>query len=109
VVLAYACAKNGRKELEKLFKDYNPPPLWVPYTDPGLSLAKKSAGLIDGYQKRFVRKPLILFLQNHGLLISANSPDAALRLLRNVINRCAAKLKQSKPAKIKPISQKDRH
>jgi NAD(P)-dependent dehydrogenase (short-subunit alcohol dehydrogenase family)/rhamnose utilization protein RhaD (predicted bifunctional aldolase and dehydrogenase) len=106
VVLAYACAKDGRTELEKLFKDYGPPPLWVPYTDPGLSLAKKSARLIDGYQKRFGKKPVILFLQKHGLLISANSPDAALRLLRKVINRCAAKLKQPKPGKIKPVSQK---
>ena len=106
VVLAYACAKNGRTELEKIFKDYKLPPLWVPYTDPGLSLAKKSAELIDGYQKRFGKKPVILFLQKHGLLISANSPDAALRLLRKVINWCAAQLKQPKPGKIKPVSQK---
>ncbi len=106
VVLAYACAKDGRTELEKLFKDYRPPPLWVPYADPGLSLAKKSARLIDGYQKRFGQKPVILFLQKHGLLISANSSDAALKLLRKVINRCAAELKRPKSSKIKTASQK---
>jgi len=106
VVLAYACAKNGRAELEKLFKDYKPPPLWVPYANPGLTLAKKTSKLTDGYQKRFGRKPAILFLQKHGLVISVNGPDAALGLLRKVINRCAAKLKQPKPGKIKPVSQK---
>ena len=106
VVLAYACAKNGRTELEKLFKDYKPPPLWVPYVNPGLTLAKKTSKLIDGYQKKFGKKPAILFLQKHGLLISANSPAAALRHLRKVINRCAAKLKQPKLSKIKPVSQK---
>ena len=105
VVLAYACAKNGRTELEKLFEDQKPPPLWVPYTDPGFTLAKKVAKLIDGYQNRFAKKPAILFLQRHGLLVSAKSPDAALRLLRKVINRCAGKLKQLKAGKIKKVSQ----
>ena len=105
-VLAYACAKNGRAELEKLFKKESFPPVWVPYTDPGFMLAKKIAKLIDDYQNRFGRKPAILFLEKHGLLISANSPDAALQLLREVINRCTGKLRQPKVGKIKTVTQK---
>jgi rhamnose utilization protein RhaD (predicted bifunctional aldolase and dehydrogenase) len=38
-VLSYACAKKGRAELEKLFAGEKFPPLWVPYTDPGFTLA----------------------------------------------------------------------
>jgi rhamnose utilization protein RhaD (predicted bifunctional aldolase and dehydrogenase) len=105
-VLAYACAKNGRAELEKLFKKESFPPVWVPYTDPGFMLAKKIAKLIDDYQNRFGKKPAILFLQKHGLLISANSTDAALQLLREVINRCTGKLRQPKVGKIKTVTQK---
>ena len=105
-VLAYACAKNGRTELEKLFKDEKLPPLWVPYVDPGFMLAKKIALLVDNYQKQFGKKPAILFLEKHGLLISANSTEAALLLLRRVINRCSSKLKQLKAAKTKPPAQK---
>jgi len=104
-VLSFACAKNGRAELEKLFKDEKFPPLWVPYAHPGFTLAKKIAELTADYQNRFGRKPAILFLQKHGLLISANSPDAALRLLRKVINRCSDKLKWPKAGKTKPPSQ----
>lgn len=102
---AYVNAKNGKTELEKLFKNEKLPPLWVPYTDPGFTLAKKIAKLVGDYQKRLGKKPAVLFLQKHGLLISANSADAALRLLRKVINRCADKLKWPKAGKTKPSSQ----
>ncbi|MCJ7776975.1 MAG: SDR family oxidoreductase [Sedimentisphaerales bacterium] len=101
---AFVNAKNGKTELEKLFKNEKLPPLWVPYADPGFTLAKKIAKLVGDYQKRFGKKPTVLFLQKHGLLISANSPDTALRLLRKVINRCAGKLKWPKPGKTKSVS-----
>jgi rhamnose utilization protein RhaD (predicted bifunctional aldolase and dehydrogenase) len=113
-VLSFACAKNGKAELEKLFKKIENrklkiknsiPPLWVPYAHPGFTLAKKIAKLNADYQNRFGRKPAVLFLQKHGLLISADSPNAALRLLRSVINRCAGKLKYPKTTKTKPPNQ----
>jgi rhamnulokinase len=102
---AFVNAKNGKAMLEKLFKTETLPPLWVPYTDPGSTLAKKIAKLVDNYQKRFGKKPEILFFHKHGLLISSGSPDAALRLVRRVINRCNSKLKQPKAGKIKSVSQ----
>jgi rhamnose utilization protein RhaD (predicted bifunctional aldolase and dehydrogenase) len=105
-VLAYACAKNGQAELQKLFRKEKYPPLWVPYADPGFMLAKKLAKLVEEYQNRYDRKPAILFLHKHGLLISANRPDAALQLLRRVINRCDSKLKKLKAGKTKLIPQK---
>jgi rhamnose utilization protein RhaD (predicted bifunctional aldolase and dehydrogenase) len=104
-VLSFACARNGRAELEKLFKNEKFPPLWAPYAHPGFSLAKKIAKLNADYQSRFGRKPAVLFLQKHGLIISADSPDAALRLLRSIINRCACKLKWPKKTKTKLPNQ----
>ena len=104
-ILSYVCAKNGKAEIEKLFKDAKLPPLWVPFTNPGLTLAKTVAKLIADYQNQFGSKPAIIFLQKHGLFISANSPDAALRLLNKVIKRCAAKLKSLKAGKSQTITQ----
>lgn len=109
-VLAYACARNGRAELEKLFKDERFPPLWIPYADPGFMLAKKITTSVAHYQNRFSKKPAILFLEKHGLLISASSPNAALQLVRKVINRCDSNLCQpqaeAKAVKTKHISRK---
>ncbi len=102
---AYVSAKNGKAELHKLFKDEKPPILWVPYTDPGFMLARKIAALVNNYQNRLGKKPAILFLEKHGLLVSAKSPHAALQLVRRVINRCNGRLRQPKVGKIKFVSQ----
>jgi NAD(P)-dependent dehydrogenase (short-subunit alcohol dehydrogenase family)/rhamnose utilization protein RhaD (predicted bifunctional aldolase and dehydrogenase) len=102
VVAAYVNARNGRAEIEKLFKKIENRkskignfllPLWVPYTDPGFMLAKKIAKLASDYQNQFGRKPAILFLEKHGLFVTAETADAALRLVRKVISLCSSKLK----------------
>jgi rhamnose utilization protein RhaD (predicted bifunctional aldolase and dehydrogenase) len=102
---AYHNAKNGRAKLEKLFKDESPPPLWVPYTDPGYMLAKRIAQLVDCYQGQFGKSPAILFLHKHGLFITASSAEGALRLVRRVIKRCNSKLTQPKRGKPKSVSR----
>ncbi len=93
---AYANAKNGKAELERLFKTETLPPLWVPYTDPGFMLARRIARLVSHYQKQHGKKPPIMVLDRHGLFVSADRADAALRLVRKVINRCNSKLKRLK-------------
>jgi NAD(P)-dependent dehydrogenase (short-subunit alcohol dehydrogenase family)/rhamnose utilization protein RhaD (predicted bifunctional aldolase and dehydrogenase) len=105
VVAAYVNARNGKAEIENLFKKSairNPqseislPPLWVPYTDPGFMLAKKIAKLAGDYQNRFGKRPAILFLEKHGLFVTAQTAESALRLVRKVISLCSSKLKKSK-------------
>lgn len=103
-VLAYTCAKNGREKLQELFKNEKFPPVWVPYVGLGYTLAKKIKNVTADYEKRYGRKPAIMFLQNHGLAVAANSASAALRLVRRVVKVCNSKLKQLKPGKIRPIS-----
>jgi len=102
---AFVNAKTGWTKLQKLFKAEKLPPLWVPYTDPGYMLAKRIAGLVDAYKKQFGQGPAILFLEKHGLFITASSAAGALRLVRRVIKQCNSKLKQPRKGKIKKISR----
>ena len=102
VVAAYVNAKNGRAELEKLFKNETFPPLWVPYTDPGFMLAKKIARLVGDYQNQFGKKPAVMILEKHGLFVTSETANAALRLVRKVIKLCSSKLKEPKPRKTRP-------
>jgi len=104
VVGAFVNAKNGKARLDRLFKEPKLAPLWVPYTDPGFMLAKKIAKLIKDYQNRFAKPPAILFLEKHGLFVTAKTPDAALKILRLVINRCSARLIKPKTIKLKSVS-----
>jgi rhamnose utilization protein RhaD (predicted bifunctional aldolase and dehydrogenase) len=102
---AYHNAKNGRAKLERMFKGESPPMLWVPYTDPGYMLAKKIARLANSYQDKYGKKPSILFLEKHGLFITAKTASGALQLVRSVMKRCNSKLKQPRPGSAKAAEQ----
>jgi len=93
VVGAYVCAKNGQAELARLFESERTPPLWVPYANPGYTLAKSVARLVREYEKRHGRKPAVLFLQKHGLLVTAETAPAVLKLVHDVINACKCGLR----------------
>lgn len=105
-VLAYACARNGRAELEKLFRNEKLPIVWVPYADIGYMLARKIQKLTRNYKSRYNRAPAIMFLQNHGLLVTASSSNTALRLVRRAVGICRSKLKRPGPVKIKTPDDK---
>ncbi len=107
VIAAYVNAKNGKAVIEKLFKKEKFPPLWVPYTDPGFMLAKKIARLVGNYQKQFGQKPAVMILEKHGLFVTAETAEAALRLVRKVIKLCSSKLTKPKSRKIKPAAEND--
>lgn len=89
---AFVNSKNGKENLEKLFSKEKFPPLWVSYANPGYALAKKIANLCSRYQKKYKHLPQILFLEKHGLFISAGKPSQALQLVWKTTNRCKSKL-----------------
>ena len=105
VVGAYLNAKEGKAKLEKLFRDEKAPPLWVPYVDPGFSLARKIGKLVEGYRRQFRRMPRILFLDKHGLFVTAPTAGAALRLVRRVIDRCGAPLRSPAAVRTRPPAE----
>jgi len=102
---AFVNAKNGWSRLQKLFKAEKLPPLWVPYTDPGYMLAKRIARLVAAYKKQYDKGPAILFLEKHGLFITAPTATGAMALVRRVIKQCNAKLKQPKKGKLRAVPQ----
>ncbi len=64
---AFEAAVSGR-----LFPDEivvcGPAPVIVPYTDPGLPLARKVRDLIDQYLDEYGEAPKVILMQNHGLI-----------------------------------------
>ena len=107
MVAAYVNANNGKAAVEKLFKKEKFPPLWVPYTDPGFMLAKKITRLVGDYQKQFGIKPAVMILEKHGLFVTAETAEAALRLVRKVIKLCSSKLTKPKSRKTSPPAKTD--
>ena len=84
-VLAAACAKNGRRYIERVFANDKHPPLWVPYAGLGYPSARTIQTHSNRYEKEYGRKPQALILQNHGLVVSAGSSGAALRRVKQTV------------------------
>lgn len=72
------CAQNfanesaGLAELTSLFGDKQ---VYIPYTDPGYVLFKKVEEKIIDFRNQFGEEPKIIWLQNHGIFVAANSID----------------------------------
>lgn len=79
VVNALTCRKNWKDELTVLFKEA----LYVPYATPGVELAK---AFFEAYKEYGIDKtPEIVFLQNHGLVVSANTADDVIAKTEEVV------------------------
>ncbi len=97
---AYVNAKGGRELVEELFKADKRPPVWTPYVDPGITLAHTVERLICKYQRDNGCRPSIIFMEKHGLFVTAATAKKALNLVRKVIRRCNSNLTTPEKQKI---------
>jgi rhamnose utilization protein RhaD (predicted bifunctional aldolase and dehydrogenase) len=79
-VNSLTCSANFESAYSgRLFPDEivvcGPAPLLVPYTDPGVPLARKVKELVDGYIDQWGETPRIILMQNHGLIALGRSPQ----------------------------------
>lgn len=88
------CAQDVSKELEVRFGERA---LYVEYTDPGYILFKKLQEDIGAYTARHQRAPQLIFLQNHGIFVAANSIEEIRELYREVEERISAGVVTSLP------------
>ncbi|HCF81477.1 MAG TPA: hypothetical protein DER39_07225, partial [Porphyromonadaceae bacterium] len=70
IVNGLMCAVNVTTVLENLFGEKV---LYVEYTDPGYVLFKKVDEKIKEYRQKFSEEPQVIWLQNHGIFVAADS------------------------------------
>jgi rhamnose utilization protein RhaD (predicted bifunctional aldolase and dehydrogenase)/NAD(P)-dependent dehydrogenase (short-subunit alcohol dehydrogenase family) len=87
------CSRNAKSLTQKLFGESV---LFVPYTDPGYTLFKKLEEEIISYRGKFSHDPQIIFLENHGSFVGADTTEEIKRLYDDII----LKIKEQVP----PIS-----
>jgi len=80
------CSRGGRAVFERLFGDEG---IWVPFVDPGYVLAKAVRTELERFRSRAGHAPGLMFMENHGLLIAAESPGE----LRNLADRVLARVR----------------
>ena len=68
-VNALMCSKQAEAKCKELFPDA----LYIPYCDPGYTLFKKVYDEIQAYKAARGAEPQVIFLQNHGVFVGADS------------------------------------
>ncbi|MDR2900257.1 MAG: class II aldolase/adducin family protein [Treponema sp.] len=78
------CSKEGGKAAERVFSD---DAIWIPSVNPGyiLSLTVKKA--MDDYKAKHGKNASIIFLQNHGVFVGANTTDEINAIYKNIVEK----------------------
>lgn len=82
IINGLLCSWNAKSMTLKLFGDKV---LFIPYTDPGYSLLKKMEEGVNNYRDKFSNDPHMVFLENHGSFVSADSADEIRELYQDII------------------------
>jgi len=81
------CSANAAETCAELFPDA----LYIAYTDPGYTLFKKVYDKIASYKKEHGREPKVIFLQNHGIFVGADSTEEIEQIYDDVLSRIGAR------------------
>jgi NAD(P)-dependent dehydrogenase (short-subunit alcohol dehydrogenase family)/rhamnose utilization protein RhaD (predicted bifunctional aldolase and dehydrogenase) len=94
IINGLLCSRNAKSLTQKLLGESV---LFVPYTDPGYTLFKKLESDIISYRDKFTYDPQVIFLENHGSFVCANTTEEIKKIYADIIQ----KIKEQIP----PISE----
>lgn len=83
------CSAMAEEKCKELF----PEALYIAYTDPGYTLFKKVYDKIQAYRKASGHEPQVIFLQNHGIFVGADSTEEIERIYDSVLSTLEAQVK----------------
>ena len=101
IVNGLMCGNEAEKEMTRLFGNEA---IYIPYTDPGYTLFKEVDNQIHNYRKQYRKEPSILFLQNHGIFVGAET----ITEIEAIYDRIIEKIEQAittpiAPDDVKPV------
>lgn len=103
LVNGLTCSVSGPDACRRLFPDA----LWVDYVDPGYRLCVELQRSIRQYRARYNYDPQVIFLQNHGLVVAADTPSRIHLLHRQVMDLLARVYKEAGVPMVLPKTSLD--
>lgn len=92
LVNGLTCGREGESAFKRLFGERG---IWVPFVDPGFTLAKAVREIFDDFVARKGRAPSVMFMQNHGLLVAGDSPEEIDAASTEIMGRLRAEVEAS--------------
>ncbi len=104
------CCKDAESKCRELFSEEEV--LWIPYVDPGYTLAKEVLTRLEDWQKKFEKPyPSAIFMKNHGLIVSGESPqevqeetDSLVDRIKSKVELPSASIESHDPAKLRVLA-----
>lgn len=96
------CSRNAKSSTQKLFGESV---LFVPYTDPGYTLFKKLETEMEAYRAKHGKDPQIIFLENHGAFVSADTTDEIKKIYDDILAKISATVPAVNEITALPYSQ----
>ena len=94
IVNGLMCSMQAEEACKNLFGDKV---LFIPYTDPGYILFKKVAKGIKEFSALQGFEPQIIFLENHGVFVGADTTDEINFIYDQLMTKIEGKLSQEHP------------
>lgn len=95
------CAQDAEASLKRLFGDKT---LYVEYTDPGYLLFKKVYDRIKAYRASYGEEPKVIWLQNHGIFVAADTIDEIKRIYADILDQLEGAVTDPLPSEEKGSS-----
>ena len=91
------CVENGQELVERIFGGKAYETVWIPYINPGFCLTLKIREAVGECTARTGKAPEVLFMENHGLIVTADDSEKAVKLHTEVNETIKAYLGISEP------------
>lgn len=96
LVNGMTCGRDGEAACRRLFPDA----LWMPYVDPGYTLCMEVRKALKARVARDGREPELLFLENHGVFVAADSAAGVRNAYARVMTVLAAEYRKARVSTI---------
>ncbi len=110
VVHTHSTLVNGlmcsNQAAEKTMEIFGEEMLYVPYSDPGFVLFKIIAEKIADYNTKFKCDPKVVFIQNHGIFVAANTTAEIDEIYADVKDKLENSFEDFPTLKEVPVSEK---
>jgi len=83
----------ARKDWDTFLGERFPAALLIPYATPGIELGWQLRDRIEAYVRENEREPTVVFIQNHGLIVSDSDQQSVRETTEEVCNTLARELK----------------
>ena len=104
LVNAVLCSEKGKEKISTWFGNHA---LFVEYTDPGYVLFKKVLKYINEYESRFNSVPQIIFLENHGVFVAANTIEEIKTIYKEIEQTISKEIVKSLPETTMSVNEQD--